>query len=228
MTLEVHYPRPHKPHGARRAPGASIRPGRRGSRRDRARATGSTQTRIPAHPVTPSCPTGKAEPAAPAPPRPGEGKGAAAAAAHPPPRWIRPGSLRKNSPQHHCAQQFPIASCWEQLLLPPGGLRPPRPSGGAAADPREQRAGTASWLRRGGRCSPRTSGGTAPGTGIIGHISPPLRRDRPSPAESRPKTGFPRGRGRWDRLTAARGEKEEDVPGHPVGRRRKHRRVIAV
>lgn len=118
--------------------------------------TGRAHPAPPPHPVTPSCPTGKAEPAAPAPPRPGEGKGAAAAPAHPPPRWIRPGSLRKNSPQHHCAQQFPIASWWERLLLPPGGIRPPRPSGGAAADPREQRAGTASWLRRGGRCSPRT------------------------------------------------------------------------
>lgn len=175
MTLEAHEPR-----RARRAPGASILRDTAAPERNGPRAPGAPRPRIPAHPATRSGPTGKAEPPGPAPPRPGEGKGAAAlAAAHPPPRWMRPGSLRKNSPQHHCAQQFPMASCWPQLLLPPGGLRPPRPWGGAAADPRQQRAGTASWLRRDGRCSPRPPAPPLP-------PASPATSARPSPGPSQP------------------------------------------
>lgn len=69
------------------------------------------------------------------PPRPGEGRERGwRDGAYPPPRWSRPASLRKNSPQHPCAQQFPIASWAPHRFLRRAQFRPTithkRPSDG--------------------------------------------------------------------------------------------------
>lgn len=128
-------------------------------------------------------------------PAPGRGK------EHLPLTLRRAGSGRAPSGRAARSTTAPSSSPWHPAggngsCCLPGGLRPPGPRGGAAADPREQRAGRASWLRRGGRRSPRTGAGTAPGTGIIsGHISPPLAATVPA-RQIPPQNRLPPGRGR--------------------------------
>lgn len=165
--------------------------------------TGRAHTRTPSPPCHPLLP---------------HGEGGAGGPGTSPPRGGERGSRGSCSPS---AALDPAGIPPEEQPAAP--LRPAVPHRilVGTAPPPSRRAQAAPAVGRGGRGPPGTKGrhslmaaqgramlapnaGTAPGTGIIGDISPPLAGTVPARAKSRPKPGFPRGPGRWDHRTVAR------------------------
>lgn len=176
----MHQPRPRKPHGAWRAPGASIRPGCRGSRRERARATGSTQTPHPSPPCHPLLP---------------HGEGGAGRPGTSPPRGGERSSRGSRSPS---AALYPAGIPPEEQPAAP--LRPAVPHRilVGTAPPASRRAQAAPAAGRGGRGPPGTKGRhslmAAQGRAMLApnEPAPPLApassatSARPSPGPSQP------------------------------------------